>query len=95
MIDVTDKSLSLSQRIEVASHFKAGFELDADDVRFVHKSLSELRKQAIVSVSAEEIYYNRKLKSLGLSHGKRLQTLQMSLVFNAWAFMAGIMLWLT
>jgi len=95
MIDVTDKSLTLSERIEVASHFKAGFELDAEDVRFIHRSLSELRKRAVISVSAEEVYYKKKLQSLQKKHKARLNVLQGVLAVNAVVAIMGAMAWLT
>jgi len=95
MIDVTDKSLTLSQRIEVASAFKAGFELDAEDVRFIHKSLTELRKNVVISVSAEEVYYKKKLQSLQEKHKARLNVLQGVLAINAIAAITGVIAWLT
>ena len=95
MIDVTDKALTLSERIEVASHFKAGFELDAEDVRFIHRSLSELRKNAVICVSAEEVYYKKKLQSLQKKHKARLDVLQCVLVMNAVVAIMGLMAWST
>lgn len=93
MIDANEKPLGLPERLEVASHFKAGFELDAEDVRFIHKSLTELRKKTITSVSAEEVYYEKKLEVLKKDQDLQRKLLHGVIAVNVWVIMLGIAIW--
>lgn len=88
-----NEDLTLAQRLKLAKHFNASFELDSRDIIVVDAALDQLRSNAIMRDDAEAMYWERRLQK------KRNQTLNMMLGFTFLnvvivSILYGLMYWL-
>lgn len=54
--------LGLSERLKIAKHFAASFELDHDEIILVDTALDQLRCNEIMRDDAEALYWEKRFK---------------------------------
>ncbi len=57
-----NEDLTLAQRLKIAKHFNATFELDSYDIKIIDAALDQLRSNAICRDDAENLYWEKRAK---------------------------------
>lgn len=88
------KDLTLQERLKIAKHFRAGFELEPNDVEWLSIALERLRTGTIERCDAENLYI---MKELEITRSKQRRVYAYATVVNVsvWiAAAAGAFYWL-
>ena len=87
------KELKLQDRLRVAKHFNAAFELQPEQVDWIDAALTQLRSNKIEQTSADVAYQQLMLKKA--DHKRLKQLITFSAINAAFLFVAiGVIVWL-
>lgn len=84
------KELTLHERLKIAKHFHAGFELEPNDVQWVSLALDRLRTNNIERCDAENLYIMKEMQF----RQRRVYALIVAANICVLTIMAGAFFWL-
>jgi len=84
------KELTLQERLKIAKHFRAGFELEPNDVEYLSLALDRLRTGTIERCDAENLYIMKEMKF----RQRRVYSVVVAANVCVLTIMAGAFFWL-